>query len=211
MQVLAPAVWDALAAAMVRPTSQTTYDALGQVLTETDPQGNVTTKHYDRAGRSWQAIAPAVAGAAPTSVTKFDPGGLALSVTNPLGQTVTNTYDTFGRLITTVDAFGSTNTFAYDAAGNRTGVKDGMQQETTFVYDGFNRLTAQTFANGDTWTHAYNAVRKLSQTSPRGVTKSYTDDSRDRVTALRRRCASPVTPRPRTTLARPLKRISYQT
>ncbi|MDZ4402144.1 putative Ig domain-containing protein [Prosthecobacter sp.] len=183
----APPVWDALAGATVRPSTQTTYDALGQVLTVTDPQGNVTTKHYDRAGRNWLVEAPAVWSAQssvrPTTVTKFDAGGLALSVTNPLGQTVTNTYNILGRLITTTDAFGITNTFVYDEAGNRTSVKDGLNQETTFVYDGFNRLKSQTFANGDTTTFTYNAVQKLSQTSPRGITTTYTYDNRDRVTA----------------------------
>jgi RHS repeat-associated protein len=184
----APPVWDALAGTFVRPSTQTSYDALGQVTSVTDPQGNVTTKHYDRAGRNWLVEAPAIQGAGgassrPTTLTQFDPGGLALTVTNPLNQTVTNSYDTLGRLITTVDAAGITNMFAYDEAGNRTSVKDGKQQETTFAYDGFNRLTSQTFANGDTTTHTYDAVRKLSQTSPRGITTTYTYDSRDRVTA----------------------------
>jgi RHS repeat-associated protein len=188
VSVQAPSVWDALAGASVRPSTQTTYDALGQVLTVTDPQGNVTTKHYDRAGRNWKVEAPVIQGAGasssrPTTLTTFDAGNLPLTVTNPLSQTVTNTYDTLGRLITTVDAAVITNTFAYDEAGNRTSVKDGLNQETTFVYDGFNRLTSQTFANGDTTTFTYNAVQKLSQTSPRGITTTYTYDVRDRVTA----------------------------
>ncbi|MDP2323879.1 MAG: RHS repeat-associated core domain-containing protein, partial [Gammaproteobacteria bacterium] len=185
--VYAPPVWDALGQTFVRPSTQTTYDALGQVHTVTDPQGNVTTKHYDRAGRNWRVEAPAVWSAQssvrPTTLTQFDPGGLALTLTNPLGQTVTNSYDPHGRLITTVDAVGIVNTFAYDAAGNRTSVKDGKNQTTTFGYDGFNRLTSQTFANGDTTTFVYDTVRKLSQTSPRGITTTYTYDVRDRVTA----------------------------
>jgi RHS repeat-associated protein len=181
--VFAPPVADALTGATVRPSTQTTYDALGQVLTVTDPQGNVSTKLYDRAGRNWKVIAPAVGGVSPTTLTTFDAGGLPLTVTNPLSQTVTNTYNTLGRLITTEDAEGITNTFAYDEAGNRTSVKDGKNQTTAFVYDGFNRLTSQTFANGDTTTFTYNAVQKLSQTSPRGITTTYTYDSRDRVTA----------------------------
>ncbi|WP_395746281.1 RHS repeat-associated core domain-containing protein [Prosthecobacter sp.] len=179
----APPVWDAEAGAFVRPATQSTYDALGQVLTVTDPQGHVTTKLYDRAGRNWQVIAPAVDGTSPTVVTQFDPGGLARVVTNPLGQTVTNAYDIHGRMTQTTDAVGIVNTFAYDAAGNRTSVKDGKDQETTFGYDGLNRLTWQTFANGDTISHTYDAVRKLSQTSPRGITTTYTYDTRDRVTA----------------------------
>ncbi|WP_395746283.1 putative Ig domain-containing protein [Prosthecobacter sp.] len=181
--VTAPTVWDAEAGASVQPTTQTTYDALGQVLTVTDPQGHVTSKLYDRAGRSWKVIAPEVDGEAPTTVTKFDAGGLALSLTNPLGQTTTNSYDTHGRLTQTTDAVGIVNTFTYDEAGNRLTVKDGKNQITTFAYDKFNRLTQQVFANGDTWTHSYDKMRKLSQTSPRGITTSYTYDTRDRVTA----------------------------
>lgn len=92
----APPVWDALAGTFVRPSTQTMYDALGQVLSVTDPQGNVTTKHYDLAGRNWKVIAPAVDGESATSLTTFDAGNLPLTVTNPLSQTVTNTYDTHG-------------------------------------------------------------------------------------------------------------------
>ncbi len=181
--VYAPPVWDAGTAQFVRPATQTSYDALGQVLTVTDPQGHVTTKRYDNAGRNWKVIAPVPeAGvAAPTTVTSFDAGGLPLTVTNPLNQTVTNSYDTLGRLITTVDAAGISNSFSYDAAGNRTSVTDGKGQTTAFVYDGLNRLVEQTFANGDTTTFGYNEVQKIAQTSPRGITTSYGYDARDRL------------------------------
>jgi len=181
--VYAPTVWDANAGQFVRPVTQTTYDALGQVHTVTDPLGAVTTKHYDNAGRNWKVEAPAPEANAPrpTTLTAFDPGGLALTVTNPLGQSVTNTYDALGRLITTEDAEGILNEFEYDAAGNRTSVTDGKNQTTTFEYDGLNRLISQTFANGDTTSFTYNAVQKLSQTSPRGIVTSYSYDARDRL------------------------------
>jgi RHS repeat-associated protein len=181
--VYAPTVWDANAGQFVRSTSQTTYDALGQVLSMTDPMGAVTTKHYDHAGRNWKVEAPAPEANAPrpTTLTTFDPGGLALTVTNPLNQTVTNTYDALGRLITTEDAENISNSFGYDAAGNRTSVTDGKNQTTTFVYDGLNRLIGQTFSNTDTITFTYNAVQKIAQTSPRGIVTSYGYDARDRL------------------------------
>ena len=90
------------------------------MLTVTDPQGHVTTKRYDRAGRTWCVIAPEVDGAAPTTLTQLDPGGLALEVINPLGNAINNTYDTHGRLIQTMDASGI-NTFAYDAVRKKRG------------------------------------------------------------------------------------------
>jgi RHS repeat-associated protein len=185
-KVFAPTVWDAEISEYVRPTSETTYDALGQVIEVKDPTGAVTTTHYDRAGRKWRVQAPSPISVdplapRPTTITSFDPGGLPLTVTNPLGQTITNAYNIHGQLVRTDDAEGIVNTFAYDEAGNRTSVKDGKNQTTTFAYDGLNRLVSQTFANGDTWTHSYNAIQKLSQTSPRGIVTSYTYDARDRL------------------------------
>ena len=189
--VYAPTMWDAVSGQFVRPYAVTTYDALGQPLSVTDHTGATTTNHYDPAGRKWKVEAPAILDSSPsalsstlvrpTTLTSFDPGGLPLTVTNPLGQTITNTYDIHGRLKTTLDAEGILNEFDYDAAGNRTLVKDGLNQQTTFAYDGLNRLIEQTFANGDTWTHTYNACWKTSQTSPRGITTSYTYDARDRL------------------------------
>ena len=190
--VQAPAVWNARTGKTARPTTQTTYDALGQVLTVTDPLGNVTTKFYDNAGRNWKVVAPVPEPgmAAPTIITTFDAGGLALTVTNALNQTVTNTYDIHGRLTQTKDAANISNSFEYDAVGNRTSVTDGLQNTggvshtTNFTYDYLNRLTSQTFANGDAWSYVYNAVQKVSQTSPNGITTSYTYDARDHVLTM---------------------------
>ena len=178
--VYAPPVWDARSGAFARPVTQMTYNAVGQVLTITDPLGNVTTKLYDSAGRNWKVIAPSVDGVSPTTITQFDPGGLAQFVTNPLGVVTTNSYDIHGRL-TQTSVGDEVNAFAYDAVGNRISVQDGLGQETIFNYDGLNHLTWQTFANGDTWTYSYDAMRKVSQTSPRGITTKYTYDERDRV------------------------------
>ncbi len=183
VKVTAPTVWDGVAGGFVRPATTTTYDALGQVLTVTDPMGAVTTCHYDNAGRKWKVEAPLLEAGVPraTTVTTYDAGGLALTVTNALSQTVTNTYDILGRLSSTVDAENITNSFGYDAAGNRTRVNDGKNQETLFFYDRLSRLVEQRFANGDRWTYLHNAVQKIAQTSPRGIVTSYAYDARDRL------------------------------
>lgn len=181
--VMAPTVWDGVEGEFVRPTTSTTYDALGQVLTVTDPMGHVTTNHYDRAGRKWKVEAPAPeeGAARPTTRTTYDAGGLALTVKNPLNQTITNTYNEVGQLLSTKDAAGIYNHFTYDAVGNRLSVKDGKGQVTTFEYDGLKRLVRQVYANEDEWTHTHNAVQKIAQSSPRGIVTSYTYDARDRL------------------------------
>ncbi|MGV3662057.1 MAG: RHS repeat-associated core domain-containing protein [Prosthecobacter sp.] len=189
VRVVAPTVWDGVAGAYVRPATTTTYDALGQVLTVTDPLGAVTTTHHDRAGRKWKVEAPAPeqGAARPTTVTTFDAGGLPLTVTNALNQTVANEYNALGLLVSTLDAEGMTNSFGYDPAGNRTQVTDGKEQVTTFVYDGLKRLVQQSFASpaegaaGDTWSYEHNAIQKIGQTSPRGIVTEYTYDARDRL------------------------------
>lgn len=177
VQTASPPVWDAEEGEFVRLYTTTAYDALGQVISVEDTGGAVTTKSYDRAGRTY-CVTDALGH---QTRTTFDSRGNILTVTNALGNTTTNTYDIHSRLVSTVDAASIPNTFQYDAAGNRTHVVDGLGQQTNFVYDGLNRLVSQTFANGDTVTHSYNAVQKISQTSPRGITTTFTYDDRDRM------------------------------
>ena len=176
-RVTAPPVWDALAGAFAYPVTTTVYDALGQVVSVTDPLGAITTTYRDSAGRAYRAD-DALSHA---TLSTYDSGGNAITVTNAAGHTVTNTYDLHGRLTQTEDGADIVNKFAYDEAGNRTRVEDGLEQVTTFEYDALNRLTEQVFANGDTWTYTHNAVQKTSQTDPKDVTTSYTYDQRDRL------------------------------
>ncbi|MBQ4591147.1 MAG: hypothetical protein IJB20_03865, partial [Clostridia bacterium] len=70
-----------------------TYDALGNVLTQTDAMGNTTSYTYDTMGR-------------------------VLTVTDALNNVTSYTYDALGRLLTTTDARGTVTRNTYDAVGN---------------------------------------------------------------------------------------------
>lgn len=74
------------------PSSTSTYNTLGWVLTTTDPDGVVTKNSYDPGGR---VTLTDVGGKQTSSV--LDPSGNVLSQTDPTGATTTNTYDAFLR------------------------------------------------------------------------------------------------------------------
>ncbi|UBF29556.1 hypothetical protein K9N68_14015 [Kovacikia minuta CCNUW1] len=108
-----------------------TYDGNGDVLTETDPLGNVTRYTYDSYGN-------------------------VLTTTDPTGLTVTNTYDAKGNLKEIKGQSSGTKTFNYDASGNLKEMQDGVGK-TTFDYDSFGNLISQTDASGNVTTYTYDA------------------------------------------------------
>jgi RHS repeat-associated protein len=178
----------------------TTYvrDQRGLVVSETDPEGNITTIENDEAGRPVVETAPAVAsqtgnGAAPVTA-------------NPV---TTTGYDTFGDQAETQDADGNIATFAYDADGNRVSATDpsytppgasapvngttsytynDMGQEmsetdpdgnvTSYTYDQLGDKATETDPNNGTWTYTYDpAGDQLSVTDPTGAQTQATYDN----------------------------------
>ena len=151
-----------------------TYDHLGNMLTQTNGDGNTTRFAYDLNNRE-------------------------VSQTDALGNTATFTYDRVGNRITSTDARGNTTnyvydadnrlvqeiapqvqiytvgvgfstvrpttTHAYDADGNEIRTIDANGNVTTSYYDGDNRLIAQVNAQNALTTYTYDAAGdKTSQT-----------------------------------------------
>ncbi len=140
---------------LVFRTTSWTYDASGEVLTQTAADGSVTTFTYDADGNrtiqrdhlnnstTW-AYDPQnrlVAETDPTGgVTHYtyDATGNQTGVTLPAGQSRSMSYDLAGRLIQVVDANAASTTYAYDVSGNLTSVQSGAFGKT-FTYDLANR------------------------------------------------------------------------
>ena len=90
-----------------------TYDAAGNVLTRTAPDGAVTSFAYDDANR---LVSSTDALGRTTSFT-WTPSGRLSSTTAPDGSVTTNRYDANDRLVAATDARGATMTFEYDEEG----------------------------------------------------------------------------------------------
>ncbi|MFR4261554.1 MAG: DUF6531 domain-containing protein [Butyricicoccaceae bacterium] len=132
-----------------KATTTYTYDAAGNLLTETSPLGSVTTYTHDKEGN-------------------------VLTQVDENGKQTAYTYDKLYRTVSRKDADG-TATFTYDKAGNMTSAKDG-NSTVAFAFDALSRTTKVTNEDSTTTAYAYDAAsNRLSITYPDGkaVTTAY--------------------------------------
>jgi len=123
-------------------TTYNTYDAHGQPLTITDPNGVVTTLTYDARSR----LTSRQVGTETTSYTYY-PTGLLQSVTLPDSSTLSYTYDSAHRLTKMTDGAGNYVSYTLDVMGNRT---------ASSVYDPTNTLSR-------THSWVFNTLNQLYQ------------------------------------------------
>ena len=117
-----------------------TYDANGNVLTQTDALGNTTTYTYEPVYNK------------------------VTSTTDPLGDVTTFTYDSFGNMLTRKDPNGNVTSYTYNSFGQVTQITDPTNQKMTFAYDSFGNLTTFTDALENTTTTTYDAISRPIQT-----------------------------------------------
>jgi RHS repeat-associated protein len=175
----------------------TTYDKVGNVLTATEPQGNLTATDGDY-----------------TTTTKYDAIYQPIEVTNDLGQKVTSEYDNVGnvkvlydakknasaaddfttkfdydwnhRVVKTTDALGKFTTARYDKDGLTVGSTDADGNESLAKYDARGALVESKVPHSKdgagtityrTTKYEYDQVGNQTKViSPRGVN---TDDAVD--------------------------------
>ncbi|MCL1043690.1 FG-GAP-like repeat-containing protein [Shewanella marisflavi] len=169
--------------------SSKSYDAMGNLLTETIPTSNygtvvaTTYTDYDVLGR-------------PGSKT-FDDGivnyvstydyldGLTTEINVVSGGynfNVSRTYNSLKQLISTVDAKGNSSEFAYNAAGLPVLIKDVLGSEITAVYDDLGRKKSFSDPNMGTWSFTYNIYGEIdTQTDARGIVTTHEYDDLGRL------------------------------
>ena len=131
---------------------QWTYNAAGQVLTATDPLGNVSNYSYDNLGN-------------------------LASYTNAMGQTTLyNRYNGGGKLLQSTDANGVVTSYSYDARERLIGVSIGGQT-TGYSYGANGQVTQVTLPDGTIQNLTYDAAYRLTGISDSiGNQISYTLD-----------------------------------
>lgn len=148
-------------------TTYDSYNAYGQPLSMTDPNGVITTLVYDARMR---LISRTTGGE--TTAFAYYPTGLLQAVTLPDGSSVRYTYDGAHRLIQVKDGAGNSLQYALDAMGNHIGES---------AYDPNNVLSRAL-------SRVYNTLNELSQSvgaaGTAAVTTTYGYDSSGNQTSI---------------------------
>ena len=184
------------------------YDSLGNVLSTTDPLGNVTSNTYDSNDNVTSTTQPAVTGGTPTTTYTYNSFGEVLTMTDPLGHVTTNTYDSHGNLLSVTtpapqsgtaasetqfaynslgeltqitDPLGRITAITYTTAGYIASITDPQSNVTSYGYDSRGDRTSVTDAMGNQTTFAYDMGDRLTGiTYPDQSTASFTYDYRGR-------------------------------
>ncbi len=136
-----------------------TYNTNGQVLTKTDPLGNVTTYTYNNRG-GIATITTALGHV--TRITDYDDNGRPLKFIDPNGLVTVLAYDVRGRLITETHGAEVTR-YAYDAVGQLTRITLPNNSFLNFSYDEAHRLVGISDALGNRISYTLDAMGNINK------------------------------------------------
>jgi RHS repeat-associated protein len=166
-----------------RTTAAYTYDANGNLASETNADAQTTTYSYDADNEPTGTTQP---DGAATSIS-YDDDGNMLSQTDARGHTTSYTYDALSHLETKTDPDSHTTSYVYDGVGNLTSSTDPESRTTTYTYDANNEPTAIDYSDGTTHDVTYADYNNLGEpgtmTDATGTT-TYTYDAFGRLTAV---------------------------
>jgi RHS repeat-associated protein len=169
-----------------------TYDAKGNVLTETDPNGHLTKYEYDAFGNRMTVTDP------DGHVTRYqyDIVGNRTGMTDANNHEWKYFYDGLDRLIKETDPLGFMTRYQYDGVGNRTKVKRQFTQApetleiTRYQYDVRSRLIQEIRDPGAgrlnlITQYAYDGNdNRVTMTDPRGKVTNYAYDMQNRLSTV---------------------------
>jgi len=152
------------------PLYTRTFDSMGNILTQTDANGNATQFTYDSRGNLLKIVDPL------NEVTTFtyDNMDRVLSQTDPRQNKTVYGYDALGNLTDITDAVGHVRRSTYDLNGNKTSDVDPLGRTTSYVYDALNRLVKVTYPDQTTKQYTYDfRNNKLSETDQSSRVNQY--------------------------------------
>ncbi|MGA1871974.1 MAG: RHS repeat-associated core domain-containing protein [bacterium] len=112
------------------------YDAVGNLIEKTDPEGNTTIYEYDVLDRLIKVTD------AENGITRYgyDIRDNLISITDAEGNMTTFTYDRNGNKIGSRRHLGQETNYSYDARGNLSSIIDAKNQKAVYNYDAANRI-----------------------------------------------------------------------
>lgn len=193
-------------------TTTFTYDAGDNLLTQTDPLGNVTSFTYEAAGNretrtdakgrttTWtnnaaDELSSVIAPDQSSTSYAYDESGNLVSRTDANGHVTSYGYDAANRLLTVTSPIGQVWTYEHDDVGNLTSVVTPQGNETpdpsdgriSYTYDALNRLIGIDYSDATPdVSFAYDAASNRTQMTDGAGTETYSYDALDRRTAVTR-------------------------
>lgn len=156
-----------LASSITDAAGKTTTRSIsnGLVMSETDPDGVITTYTYTA---KRQLASRTIAGS--TTTFEYWPQGWLRKITTPEGRVTSFTYDADGRRLTTTSPSGHLSATTYDDAGRPLTQTDTTGAVTTYSYNGQGLLVTVAPPGRPASSLAYNALGELTKvTDPTGV------------------------------------------
>jgi RHS repeat-associated protein len=151
---------------------------VGNKISQTDPNGHITTWAYDNLGR----VVKHTLSLGMYETFTYDPNGNMLTKTDFNGDTTTYAYYACcNRLLTTT--YDTTQvTYTYTPTGRRETVTD-ARGVTTYTYDQRDRLLTVQNPDGSILSYTYDLKNRTSVTIPSGTT-TYTYDTLNRLSTV---------------------------
>ncbi len=163
----------------------TVYDAAGNVVARTDPEGKITRFEYDALNRLVK-VTDASGG---MTERAYDARGNLASIRDPNGGLTRIQYDRSHRPVRVIRPMGETTDYEYDAAGNLAQVLDSRGQMISREYDELSRLVLMNHYTVDdpvtpvkTVRFTYDDLGNLTSYSDGTTSGSYTYDDLNRKT-----------------------------
>ncbi len=149
------------------------YDALGRVISQTNPTGGTTTFNFIDS-EAVTEVTNSLTGA----VVQYhhDATGRVVAVSDPFGFSAQRVYDGHSNLVTSQDRNTSETTVTYDAHNNVTSVIKPATGTTGYTYDVTSRVTSMTDPSGAVTTYAYDGNERLPSTVTDGLGHVTTDN-----------------------------------
>jgi RHS repeat-associated protein len=156
---------------MTEPYESYTYDALGELASQTHPTG-VDLGPPRKPGGNGTSI---------TVAHDATPTALTTTTTDETGRPTTATTDLWGRTLE-VSQPGATTTYGYDSANRLVSITDPNQLVATRSYNSLGQLVKDASPDRGTWTYTYDTVGNLHTTTDgRGHITTYGYDALNRL------------------------------